>query len=64
MAFIAETRMVANDWLRPGNKASLSNCKAFTDEPFEILKYKKVGLIRADSGFYEHDFLNYLETEK
>jgi len=64
MAFIAETRMVANAWLRPGNTAALSNCKAFIDETFEILKDKKVGLVRADSGFYAHDFLSYLETEK
>ena len=64
MAFIAETRMVANAWLRPGNTAALSNCKAFIDETFEILKDKKVGLVRADSGFYAHDFLSYLEYEK
>ena len=32
MAFIAETRMVANAWLRPGNTAAISNCKAFIDE--------------------------------
>ena len=64
MAFIAETRMVANAWLRPGNTAALSNCKAFIDETFEILKDKKVGLIRADSGFYANDFLNYLEIER
>ncbi len=64
MAFIAEVRMVANAWLRPGNTAALSNCKAFIDETFEILKDKEVGLVRADSGFYAHEFLNYLETEK
>lgn len=64
MAFIAETRMVANAWLRQGNTAALSNCKAFMDETFEIVKDKKVGLVRADSGFYSHDFLNYLETQK
>jgi hypothetical protein len=64
MAFVAETRMVANAWLRPGNTGALSNCKAFIDETFEILKDKKVGLIRADSGFYSHDFLRYLEFEK
>ena len=28
--------------------------------PFEILKDEKVGLVRADRGFYAHDFLNYL----
>lgn len=64
MAFIAETRIVANAWLRPGNTVALSNCKAFIDETFEILNDKEVGLVRADSGFYAHDFLNYLETEK
>lgn len=64
MAFIAETRMVANAWLRPGNTVALSNCKSFTDETFELLRDKKVGLVRADSGFYAHDFLSYLETEK
>jgi hypothetical protein len=64
MAFIAETRMVANAWLRPGNTVALSNCQAFIDETLELLKDKKVGLVRADSGFYAHDFLNYLEKEK
>ncbi|MCC7026105.1 MAG: transposase [Saprospiraceae bacterium] len=42
----------------------MSNCKSFIDETFEILKDKKVGLIRADSGFYGHDFLKYLVTER
>ena len=64
MAFIAETRLAANAWLRPGNTAALCNCKACIDEPFDILKEKDVGLVRADSGFYAHDFLNYPETEK
>src|SRR5271154_2886139 len=64
MAFVAETRMVANAWLRQGNTAALSNCKAFVDETFEILKDKTIGLVRADSGFYANDFLNYLETER
>jgi len=64
MAFIAETRMVANAWLRPGNTVALSNCRAFMEETFELLRDKKVGLVRADSGFYAHDFLSYLEKEK
>jgi len=64
IAFIAETRMVANAWLRPGNTSALSNYQSFIEETFEILEDKKVGLIRADSGFYSNDFLNYLEDEK
>jgi len=34
MAFVSQTRMVANAWLRPGNTADSSNCKAFMEETF------------------------------
>lgn len=65
MAFISQTRMVANAWLRPGNTAASSNCINFMEETFKhCLQSKKVGLVRADSGFYTEDILNYLESEK
>jgi hypothetical protein len=49
-AFVSQTRMVANAWLRPGNTAASSSCKSFMEETFkEALKGKKVGLVRADS---------------
>lgn len=35
LAFVSETKMVANAWLRPGNTAASSNCEAFIDETFE-----------------------------
>jgi hypothetical protein len=64
MAFVSQTRMVANAWLRPGNTAASSNCKAFMEETFkEALKGKHVGLVRADSGFYTEDILSYLEEK-
>lgn len=64
MAFVSQTRMVANAWLRPGNTADSSNCKAFMEETFqEALKGKKVGLVRADSGFYTEGLMRYLEHE-
>lgn len=64
MAFVGQTRMVANAWLRPGNTADSSSCKAFMQETFnEALKGKSIGLIRADSGFYTEELLDYLETE-
>ena len=63
MAFLSETRMVVNAWLRPGNTASASSMQLFLDETFEILQHKKVGLIRADSGFYGDDYLNYFERK-
>lgn len=63
MAFIPEVRMVANAWLRQGNTGSSNNAKAFLEENMEILKEKKVGLIRCDSGFYTNDFLSELERK-
>lgn len=63
MAFISQTRMVANAWLRPGNTADSSSCKAFLQETFEeVLKNKHVGLVRADSGFYTEELISYLES--
>jgi len=64
MAFNAELRMVVNAWLRPGNTGSLSNSEAFMNETFSILGDKKVGLVRADSGFFGQSFLEYFETRK
>lgn len=63
IAFIGQTRMVANAWLRAGNTADSSNCKSFLEETYEeILKGKRVGLLRADSGFYTDEILSYLES--
>ena len=65
MAFISQTRMVANAWLRPGNTAANSNCVEFMRETFErCLASKTVGLVRADSGFYTDEILTYLEEER
>ena len=65
MAFVSETRMVANAWLRPGNTAASSNCEAFMNETFEqALKEQKIGLVRADSGFYTEAILNCLEQRE
>jgi hypothetical protein len=65
MAFVAETRMVANAWPRPGNTAALSNCEVFMDETFsEALSGQEVGLVLADSGFYTKSILNTLESRE
>jgi hypothetical protein len=45
MAFVEQTRMVANAWLRPGDTAASSSCKEFMEETFkQVLKDKKIGL--------------------
>lgn len=61
MAFLPQTRMVINAWMRQGNTVSLSSCVEFLKETLDILKNKTVGLIRADSGFCSEKMLGFLE---
>lgn len=62
-AFVSDIRMVANCWNRSGDTASSSNCIHFLEETFEILKGKKVGLFRADSGFCTSQILDFIEDK-
>ena len=51
MAFVHECRMIANFWLRPEDSYTTNNFLGFMENTLEHLIGKKVGLIRADSGF-------------
>ena len=64
IAFVAEMKMVANFWLRPGNTSSANNIINFLEETFSILKNKKIGLFRADSGFYQKSVFEWLEARQ
>jgi hypothetical protein len=65
MAFIDQTKMVANAWMRSGNTADLNNYENFLNETFDIaLKDKEIGLVRADSGFYANGFLKWFEKRQ
>ena len=64
MAFVADTRMIANCWLRPGNTQSAHNVRAFLDNTLDRLGRKRVALLRADSGFSDQVFLQDLEQKK
>ena len=64
MAFVAEVRMVANVWLRPGNTGSANNVIGFLHATRAHLAGKAIGLLRADSGFCEDAFLTHLEGER
>lgn len=64
IGFIAELKMVANFWLRPGNCSSSNNVLNFLQETFLILQGKKVGLVRADGGFYDSKIMKWLENIK
>lgn len=61
-AFVADLRMVLHAWMRPGNTGTSNGADVFFAEALEILGAKhKVGLVRADSGFFVGKFLDYLE---
>ena len=64
LAFIAEARMVANFWLRPGNAHTANNALAFIESTLRHLGSKRVGLFRADSGFFDEAILRSLEGRK
>lgn len=63
MAFVADTRMIANCWLRPGNSSSAHNVQAFLANTLHRLGDKQVCLLRADSGFADSAFLDHLDTQ-
>ena len=63
IAFIADVKLVANMWLRSGNTSSANNFLSFLEDTLSKLKHKTVGLIRLDSGFFNSDILDYLETK-
>jgi hypothetical protein len=62
MAFVADLRMIANCWLRPGNSRSANNVQAFLANTLHRLGDKQVCLLRADSGFSDSAFLDHLDT--
>lgn len=64
LAFVAEARMVANFWLRPGNAHSANNVLQFLESTLHHLGDKIVGLLRADSGFFGEAILCALEGKR
>ncbi len=64
MAFVADARMIANCWLRPGNSSSANNAQAFLANTLHRLGGKGVSLLRADSGFCDSAFLDDLDRRQ
>lgn len=64
MAFVAECKMVANFWLRSGDAHTANNIEAFLEDTFEKLSTKRIGLLRADSGFYDRKVFDFLEQKQ
>jgi len=64
MAFVGGLNMVANFWLRPGNTGATSNFINFLEDTLLKLEGKKIGLLRADSGFYGDNIFEHLENRE
>ena len=61
LAFVSECRMVANCWLRSGDAHTANNFHSFLEDTLDKLTGKEVGLLRADSGFFSKEIVQYLE---
>lgn len=62
-AVLAEARCIAHVWLRSGNTASARGATAFLAEALALLAGRvRVGLVRADSGFFDEAILTALEV--
>jgi len=64
LAFVADWRLVANFWLRSGNTSAANNTLSFLEFTLENLGATKVGLLRADSGFYDKIIIDFLVGKK
>ncbi|MEI7526820.1 MAG: transposase [Mariniphaga sp.] len=64
IAFVAETKMIANAWMRTGDSASATEFKEFLDNTFTMIPREQIGLLRGDSGFSGNNVLNDLEQRE
>jgi Transposase DDE domain group 1 len=62
-AFLGNERMVVNSWLRSGDTSSAHQCIDFLDETLSVLQNKRIGLLRADSGFCSDRIFSHLENQ-
>ena len=63
-AFVADVRMVLHAWLRSGNTNTSNGFIEFFNESVKLLGERhKIGLVRADSGFFVGKFFDMLEDK-
>jgi hypothetical protein len=64
LAVLAEVKLVAGFWLRPGNTRCDNNVVSFTLDLFHQLpRHIRLRLVRADSGFCHDQWLSLLESQ-
>lgn len=64
IAFAAEPKMIIQAWMRSGDSASSTDMKVFFKEVVAVLPKQRIGLIRADSGFYGDEVLRCFESHQ
>lgn len=64
IAFLAEPNLILNFWLRPGNSHTANNVEGFLDQTKSHLGARRIGLLRADSGFLSPKVIRWCEREK
>lgn len=64
LAGLAEAKWVLHGWLRGGNTATANNVRGFMDECLALVEgITRFRLVRADNGFFDGKFLDYLEEK-
>jgi hypothetical protein len=64
LAGLAEAKWILHGWLRAGNVATANNVRAFMDECLALMDgLATVKLVRADNGFFDGKFLDFLEEK-
>lgn len=64
LAGLAEAKWILHGWLRAGNVATANNVRGFMEECLALLDgLAKLRLVRADNGFFDGKFLDYLEEK-
>jgi len=65
VAFLAEGRRLLWAVLRSGNSGSANGCVEFLKQALTVLPQgHRIGLVRADAGFFEKRLLEYLESQQ
>ena len=65
LAVLAEAKLIAGFWLRPGNSSCANNVVGFTLDLLSYLpSFLRLRVVRADSGFCVPEWLDLLEEKK
>ena len=65
LAVLAEAKLIAGFWLRPGNSSCANNVVGFTLDLLSYLpSFLRLRVVRADSGFCVPEWLDLLEGKK